>query len=372
MANAFAEDFGICEVDAIDDCDTNIDPAIDHSTNSNINFYYFYTPTCKYCAEVKEYFEKELLPKYNEKGIKLNIVSVNRDENNETSELFINIIDELGGTSYGVPAVVINNKLLHGANQIKENLETEIDNCLETGCELYSSGKDANIANIGTITLLALADSINPCAIAVLLILLSVVLMKFSKKEVLKYGFTFIATIFISYLIMGLILIFGFKAIGLGATGTTIFYIIFGILAILMGILNLKDGIAYGAGNFIMEVPMKWRPTMKRLISSVTSLWSVIIVALLISFFLLPCTAGPYFVVSGILQSQGWTNAFLWLIYYNLIFILPMLIITLLVYFGFANLGKLEAQRNIYIKHLHLVAGLILLAIGIYLILYAI
>ena len=62
---------------------------------------------------------------------------------------------------------------------------------------------------LGKITLLAIADSINPCAIAVLAMILMSILIQNpdKKKKVLLGGLSFIAAVFIGYFIYGTIII---------------------------------------------------------------------------------------------------------------------------------------------------------------------
>ena len=57
--------------------------------------------------------------------------------------------------------------------------------------------------------------------------------------------------------------------------------------------------------------------------------------------------------------------AFLPLLIYNLIFIMPMIAITLIIYVGLATVGHVSVWREKNIRLLHLVAGLILLGLGI-------
>jgi len=52
------------------------------------------------------------------------------------------------------------------------------------------------------------------------------------------------------------------------------------------------------------------------------------------------------------------------LLLYNLFFILPLIIITLLVYFGFTNIDKATKWKDRNIRRLHLVAGIIMLILG--------
>ncbi|MBU0569528.1 hypothetical protein KKB40_01960, partial [Patescibacteria group bacterium] len=50
---------------------------------------------------------------------------------------------------------------------------------------------------------------------------------------------------------------------------------------------------------------------------------------------------------------------------YNFIFVMPMILITLAVYFGLTTTKKAEEWRVKKIKYLHLIAGIIILCLGI-------
>ena len=114
-----------------------------------------------------------------------------------------------------------------------------------------------------------------------------------------------------------------------------------------------------------MEVPLSWRPKMKGLIHNITGPLGAFFTGFVVSLFLLPCTSGPYIVIIGMLgQNELYTKAFLLLVLYNLIFILPMLAITIAVYFGM-NVQKAEEKRSKNLKILHLIAGLIMIAMGV-------
>ena len=111
---------------------------------------------------------------------------------------------------------------------------------------------------------------------------------------------------------------------------------------------------------------MKWRPKMKEFLKSATSARGAFIVGIIVSLFLLPCTSGPYIVILGLL-AQATTRAYAisLLLLYNLIFVLPMLIITGIIYFGAATTEQAERWRTKKLKILHLIAGIIILLLGI-------
>ena len=149
-------------------------------------------------------------------------------------------------------------------------------------------------------------------------------------------------------------------------TGLThTFFIIVAILAIFVGLFNLKDYLWYDKW-FIMEVPKNWRPRLQCLIKSVTSIPGAFFVGFVVSLFLLPCTSGPYIVILGLLAKTASRNyAICLLLIYNFIFIIPMLIITFAVFFGFTSAEKAEEWRTRKLKILHLIAGTVILCLGI-------
>lgn len=209
----------------------------------------------------------------------------------------------------------------------------------------------------------AAIDAINPCEFAVLILLMASMLVgQQDRKKALWGGLAFTVAIFISYFLMGIGVFSFIRQYTISFSG--IFYKIVGILAIIIGLLNIKDFFWYGKG-VLMEVPQSWRPKMKSLIRGATTPWGAFTTGLLVSLFLLPCTSGPYAVILGMLAAKtSFAKAFAYLILYNLIFILPMIIIVLAMYFGLPP-EKAEGWRQQKIRLLHLIAGLLLTALGV-------
>jgi cytochrome c biogenesis protein CcdA len=300
-------------------------------------------------------------------------------------------IAEAFATAYGqeisgIPAVFIDGKMIVGFNDaIGVTLKQEIDRCVAEGCESpldrlkqaeaqgivhietesspANPGKDSALKRLTLPAVItgALVDSINPCEFAVLIILLTTILAAGGRKRALFAGLAFAAAIYISYFLMGLGLFSAIAASGLTRT----FYIVMAFVAIIVGVFNLKDYFWYGRW-FKMEVPDSWRPKMKMLLKSVTSVPGAFLIGIVISLFLLPCTSGPYIVILGLLaESTTRAGAIPLLLLYNLIFILPMLIITFAIYFGITTTEKAEEWRTRKLKVLHLIAGVVIILIGI-------
>ena len=221
---------------------------------------------------------------------------------------------------------------------------------------------------LGKITALAAADAVNPCALAVLTLILIAILTANpeNKKRVLLAGLSFTLSVYILYLIYGLILIQFFKTF-VHAIDSIKIYLYYGLggLSILLGILNIKDSISYKLGSIGTEMPLFLRPKLKRLISKVTSPKGAFIAGIFVTLFLLPCTIGPYIVASGILSYLDILKTLPWLLYYNIIFVLPMLAITFIIYIGYTTVENVSGWKDKHIRLLHLIAGILLALIGL-------
>jgi cytochrome c biogenesis protein CcdA/glutaredoxin len=331
--------------------------------------YFFWGSGCPHCAEEKPFLE-EMELKYPDLEVKDFLISVQ-----ENAELFTRMSQAYGIEPVGVPMTFIGEEHFIGYLDYENSgkaIEDAIANCIENECinpieKIENGGEPEKISLIQLISLAAV-DAINPCELAVLVILMTAILTRFpkEKKKALKSGMAFSLAIFIMYFVFGLLIISGFKLVsGFTQISGAWFYQLLAVVALILGLLNIKDAIWYGGGGFIMEVPMKWRPKMKQIISGTASVGGAFIVGLIVSFFLTPCTGGPYFVAGGILSSVNIMEAIPYLLLYMIIFISPMVAITLIVYFGFMAVEDIGGWREKNIKKLHWVAGLLMLGMGI-------
>lgn len=274
----------------------------------------------------------------------------------------------------GVPVVFIDGKYLVGDKPILENLEAEIKNNPDAECPAFKktnitgiAGETSPLEEFKTLSLVtiigaALVDSINPCAIAVLLILLGALLAAGDKERAIKAGFAFTFAIYIAYFLFGLGLYSVIQISGLSYW----FYKIIGVIAIIVGLANIKDYFWYGGAGFVMEIPKKWRPSLKNLLRKVTSPVGAFFMGFVVTLFELPCTGGPYLFVLGLLAEKTTRLvAIPILLMYNLFFVLPLLIITLFVYLGLTNIEKAEKWKDKNIRLLHLIAGVVMLGLGL-------
>lgn len=213
----------------------------------------------------------------------------------------------------------------------------------------------------------AAIDSINPCAIGVLILMISVILGgKGSIARLLKLGILYIFAIFITYLAAGLGLIYFFANIPLFVS--EYLALIIGFIVITAGLLEIKDFFWYGQG-FSLQIPHYFSEKIERFSHNLT-IGGVIFLGAFIAAVELPCTGAPYLAIITLLSLNFNLQAFLMLILYNIIFVLPLVLILLLVAFGI-NIKKIHAFKETSKGYMRFAIGLMLIALGWLLILIA-
>ena len=226
----------------------------------------------------------------------------------------------------------------------------------------------ADILTLGTITSLALVNSVNPCQIAMLVLVLITILTQNQerKRKVLFSGFAFVVAVYIGYLFYGIILVQLFQTFTeLLRQGTVYIKYIFAVLAMLVGSLQIKDFFFYRPGGFATEMPIWMRARAKRIIQRITSPAGAFLTGLIITLFLSPCTMAPLLVATESLSQLGLLGALPWLLYFNFIAVLPLIVITFIIYFGFSEVEQVSGWRERNIKIFHLIAGILLLLVGL-------
>ncbi len=226
----------------------------------------------------------------------------------------------------------------------------------------------ADILTLGKITVLGLVNSANPCQIAMLVLVLMTILTqnKENRRNILFAGATFSLGVFLGYLFYSVVLVQLFQTFASSLKQNAVYLKDgFAILAMIIGALEIKDYFMYKPGSIGTEMPMKMRPRAKLIIQKITSTLGAFFVGLVITLFLAPCTLAPLLVATEALSTLGLIGALPWLLYFNLLAILPLVIITIIVYKGFATAEGVSGWKEKNIKKLHLLAGILLLGIGL-------
>ncbi len=225
----------------------------------------------------------------------------------------------------------------------------------------------ADILTLGSVTSLALVNSVNPCQIAMLVLVLVTILAQNSekRKRILFSGLAFIAAVYLGYLFYGVVLVQLFQAFTiLLKQGSIYVKSFFAVLSMLVGGLQIKDFFFYRKGSFATEMPLWLRPRAKRIIQKITSPVGAFLTGFIITLFLGPCTMAPLLIVTEALSTLGFAGALPWLLYFNLIAVLPLLIITFVVYKGFTTAENVAQWRDRNVRILHLIAGILLFGVG--------
>ena len=185
-----------------------------------VNVHVFYGQGCPHCGGVSNYFDsiQEIYPEMN---VSTHEVYFNADEN----KLFHEFSEAYGLEVQGVPTTFIGNKVISGyANWLEDDIKNEIEFCIENECidpyeKVYSnltgnssvviegdvsSSEKRNELTLVLVLGAATVDAVNPCAFAVLVMLMSTILASNNKKKALFAGIAFSFSIFISYFLMGL------------------------------------------------------------------------------------------------------------------------------------------------------------------------
>ncbi|OGB55864.1 hypothetical protein A2Y26_05200 [candidate division CPR2 bacterium GWD2_39_7] len=194
------------------------------------------------------------------------------------------------------------------------------------------------------ILIAGLTDGINPCAIGMLLFLLGYLIIFAERPEKsLGIGVSYIATTYIAYFLLGLVLLNSLYSIT-GSTGFTLIskLINFLIIGILFGaaVINIKDYFAYGKG-LSLQIPKSVRGKLQKVVEMAT-IPSTIILAFLVTFFESPCSLPVYVGTLKILrETYSSVEALIYLGLYNFMFVLPLIILLIVV---------LRGEQMVFIK----------------------
>ena len=237
-------------------------------------------------------------------------------------------------------------------------------------CEVYPRldvGIESQLPTIFTVLVTAVIDSINPCAIGVLILMMSVVMSSGgSIRRMLSLGFVYIGAVYVTYLAAGLGLIYFFARIPLVVTE----YLSIGValFVTLAGILEIKDYFWYGRG-FSLAIPASMAKKIDQYATHTTIIGMAALGAF-VSGVELPCTGAPYLAIITILSQYFDFKAFLLLVFYNLIFVSPLIVILLMVATG-KKIQEVKKWKQDNRGFMRLAIGLLLIGLSWLLILIA-
>lgn len=193
-----------------------------------------------------------------------------------------------------------------------------------------------------------LIDSFNPCAVGVLLLYLGLLLsMQSQKKHLISFGLFYILSIYTTYLFIGFGLLKTFHLFGIhDFFGWVASFVILGL-----GFYNLKE---YFLPNLYIPIlsPIFNKCRIPKWNANYT-LISAIILGFLVGVCEFPCSGGIYLATIALLTAkQTFVQGLLYLLIYNLMFVLPLILIFASVgnKLVFEKLNKLQVESAQFLK----------------------
>ncbi len=366
------------------------------------NIYLFYSDSCPHCAALEAHIDKEYK---HDKDVKLYKYEIHQEKN---QTLWEDVQKLMNQEAKGVPYYIIGDTVYQGYNNTPSWEETvddginkaktsnyndevgyylkvrdhkEINNSTSNEEKKEKPKKEVNtkleIPLIGKVDLksfslpiiaiiIGFVDGFNPCAMWILIFLITMLLDYKDRKKMWILGCTFLFTsAFVYFLFM-----IGFLKIAMFLNSVIILRTLIAIFALCFGGYNIyryyksrKD-----AGCDVVN-PKQRRKIMiriKEVLSSNSFLLAIIgIIALAVSVNLIEllCSLGLPVMFTEILSINNIKGAAK--IIYILIYVLFFLIDDLLVFFIAMKTLKITAISNKYTKYSHLIGGIIMIIIGL-------
>ncbi|MYB92593.1 hypothetical protein F4Y43_01895 [Candidatus Poribacteria bacterium] len=320
-----------------------------------IHIVYFHKQGCQKCARAVEVLKK-LKERYP------NIAVDQHDAKTEQTllEAMGNLYEVPEAKRLTTPAVFIGDTVLIGELD-EQRLETAVQKYLETGvasrlkdAEAHLDTAESEIVNrfhgFGTLAVAGagLLDGINPCAFATIVFFISYMnLVGRGRKEMLIAGGAFALAVFVTYLLVGLGTLSFMNYLNQFSGVAKCVYLIAATATFALAGLSLYDAVKAKQGktkDILLQLPRALKLRIHKVIRERTRTSGVIAGALVIGFVIsaleLVCTGQVYLptltFVAGIEGLRA--NAIAYLLLYNFMFIVPLLVVFGCVYWGTTSL----------------------------------
>ncbi len=361
--------------------------------SNGVNVYFFYGDDCPHCVR-----EEAFLNELEEKNKNINIHRYKVWNNQKNADFLSSLADKFGWNVQGVPFTVVGKKTFSGfydAATTGEQIKTAINDCLinKNYCADIIAGEiqgvsddgkikeklgewgkiylpffgETNIKNLSLPVLtavIAVLDGLNPCAMWILLFLISLLLGTGDRKKMWAVGLTFIfmsAVFYFGVLAswLHILLVVGFIAwIRIGIA----------LVALIAGGYSLRRYWLDRQGTCEVIDEGKRKNLFGRLKSVVAKNLTLAVLgtaalAISVNFIELVCSAGLPAVYTQVLAMSKLPNwqYYAYLAFYSFIFILGQLIVFLTAMFTL----KLKAVGARYVRWTRLFGGIIMVLIGL-------
>jgi len=326
----------------------------------------FVSPTCVHC----KHFENEYLPVLQEKykdTVDFTIYDISKDNNNlrlqQTAKQF--------GKPAAFPTAIVGDTYMVGyPHEIKTYAENAIEKARLLGQETkIAAPVEDTKAAFSKITFWAiigagLIDGINPCAFAVIVFFISfLTVYKYTRREILIVGSAYCVAVFIAYILIGLGLFRFLYALKGFYWVIKSFYILTAVLCLLFFVLAVYDFYIYRKTGKSEKMLLQLPTSLKTLTHKIMhfflrdkhdSTWRLTVAALGVGFCVslveAVCTGQVYLpTVVLIMQDPSFRlKATLYLLLYNVMFIMPLIAIFALSMAGYES----KTFNNFLKKHL--------------------
>jgi cytochrome c biogenesis protein CcdA/glutaredoxin len=336
-------------------------------TNASLTATFVYGNGCSHCEKVKPLIA-DLQIRYPE--IHIEMLEINDNKTNR--EKFLAMQREYGlGTGYSLPTVFIGKNVLVGETEVTDHFEEKI---LVEKQRLASGNTTATISptpgNPGSqpettafspymVILAALVDSANPCGLSVLVFLLISMAAAGDRKRILLVGGVYITAMFLFHLLVGIGLFSAFALSGLAKP----FSLIGGAIALILGIITLAD-VLRNKETFLLSIPESGKGMLGTYARKAT-MPAAFVLGILAGVLGFSCTGGIYISILGLMgRDMTVMTGLPYLVLYNFIFVLPLVLVTLLVAYGLSP-DRAERWKTEHKHTIRLVIGIILVALGL-------
>ena len=309
---------------------------------------FFFTPGCRMCKPTKEAVRQAEV-KY---GDLIRVEWVDLSTGTKSAARLFHMLNEYGERTTPPLALFVGRTCLAGGERIISELDAAIDRELSRpgGESTPASFERVDRLGLYAISAAALADGVNPCAFATVVFLVSLMaLARKTRGETLLIGGLFTAAVYATYFVIG-IAFFGVlhRLRGFFLVSDLVFYLAFGACA-LFGLLSLYDAsLAWRRkepGEMLLKVPQSLRDRMHKYmrtgVRSRSLVAGTLVAGVAVSVLESACTGQVYFpVIAGMVRDSATRARGVGLLaWYNLLFVLPLLIV-----FGLAFAG-VTSQR---------------------------
>lgn len=366
----------------------------------SVNVYMFYGKTCPHCEEALEYLN-DVKDKYD-----LEIYKYEVWENDENKALMNEVALLLDVNIRGVPFVIIDNTAIFGyASQVtdetyryhikqaaKDNFVDKVGIKLgivnESGTLTQNGEEQAQDASykiklpiIGKVdlknislpalsVLIGIVDGFNPCAMWVLLFLISTLIGMKDKKRLWTLGLTFLITSSLVYMAFMVSWLSFAKMI----SGVLVVRMIIAIVAIIGGAINLNSfanqlGKEDGCNVVSAKKRKKVFSNIKKFThekSFIMAILGVILLAISVNLIELACSAGLPVIFTQLLAMNDLSTPLYWV--YIIIYIFFFMLDDLIIFAVAVKTMQLTGISTKYTKYSHLIGGILMFIIGILLI----